>query len=48
MDAQSKPTCVARSRERRLALLLLALVLASGLWEGYGRWLLSGGGGDAW
>ena len=30
----------------RLAGAWLAIVLAVGLWQGYGQWLLSGGAGD--
>jgi len=29
-----------------LVIAWLAVVLAVGLWQGYGRWLLNGGAGD--
>jgi hypothetical protein len=48
MDAQQplSPARVARSREEILAGVLMALVLASALWLGYGEWLWSGGADD--
>lgn len=30
----------------RIVTAWLAFVLAAGLWQGYGEWLLKGGGGD--
>jgi hypothetical protein len=35
------------SRAERFAAVLMVLVLAAGLWQGYGDWLLRAGGGDA-
>jgi hypothetical protein len=31
----------------RFVVAWLAIVLAAGLWQGYGSWLLSGGGSNA-
>jgi hypothetical protein len=46
MDAQQpKPGAshAARPRVVRLVVAWLVIVLAIGLWQGYGAWLLSGG-----
>jgi hypothetical protein len=45
MDAQQlKPEVRRRARPQiaRFVAVWLAIVLAIGLWQGYGRWLLSG------
>jgi hypothetical protein len=50
MDAQqSKPEIRQHTRPllARLAVSWLALLLAVGLWQGYGRWFLRMGGVDA-
>ena len=53
MDAQRfkfnprhKVRQVARTLVVRLGLTWLAIVLAVGVWQGYGPWLLSGGARD--
>ncbi len=50
MDAQQLRTRsrrVTRTLVVRLVVAWLAIVLGIGLWQGYGAWLLGGGGGDA-
>jgi len=50
MDAQQLKTRsrqVTRALVVRLVVAWLAIVLGIGLWQGYGVWLLGGGGGDA-
>lgn len=42
-----KVSQVARTLVVRLGLAWLTIVLAIGVWQGYGPWLLGGGGGDA-
>jgi hypothetical protein len=49
MDAQQSKLDASRDRRPwvvRLVVAWLAIVLATGLWQGYGRWLLSSGGGN--
>jgi hypothetical protein len=45
MDARDRKPRM--SRVERCAALLLTVVLAAGLWQGYGAWLFGVGGGDA-
>jgi hypothetical protein len=45
MDARDRNSRF--SPAERCAIVLVVLVLAAGLWQGYGSWLLSAGGGDA-
>lgn len=48
MDAQPPKLDATRVTRpfARLAVAWLVIVLAAGLWQGYGQWLLSSGAGD--